>query len=53
MLENKNNEVAHDDDSRDDEGADNHQDDEDGTEIHVAQELSVEMLTKKTLVIII
>lgn len=39
MLENKNNEVAHDDDSRDDEDADNHQDDEDGTEIHAAQEL--------------
>ena len=38
MLENKSNEVAHDDDSRDDEDADNHRDDEDGTVIHVAPE---------------
>ena len=37
MLENTNNGVSHDDDSRDDEDVDNRRDDDD-TEIHVAQE---------------
>ena len=38
VLENTNNEVSHDDDSRDDEDVDNHRDDENDTEIHAAQE---------------